>query len=60
MGLFDDYRKDRDGGFYDSDDVGKAIESGDVKVVPGSNGKIVYDPHTGKEYWGDTGKRKKL
>lgn len=56
--LFGMFRSDGDGGFYNPSDIGEAISRGDVKEVPGSNGRTVYDPRTGKEYDTRDGKPK--
>ncbi len=50
------YVKDKYGNFKNSSEVDKAVNLGDLKRF--ANGKFVYDPKTGKEYWADGTKRK--
>ena len=49
------YTRDKYDNYKDAAEVEKAVRNGDLK--PYSNGKYVYDPSTGEEFWSDGTKR---
>ena len=50
------YIRDKYGNYKDENEVKKAVENKILK--PFNNGKFVYDPNTGQQYWADGTKRK--
>lgn len=49
------YIRDKYDNYKDAAEVKKAVRNGDLR--PYSNGKYVYDPITGEEFWSDGTKR---
>lgn len=49
------YIRDKYDNYKDAEEVEKAVRNGDLKLY--SNGKYVYDPKTGEEFWSDGTKR---